>query len=214
MELDDLKANWQKETKENLNKNTQSMEQLKLILKERTTATLSGLKKKYKRIISFLIVGIFLNVLINPFLHFLLGDEGPIFRITFGGLLSLLTIVLMCLVVVFFYWLKYTSLDTDLPDRDIKTNLFQKIKGLKKSYRQEVIFIITLFSLVFVLARITSQYLGNGDFWDIFHSDILLAMLAALAMMCFYIYKRSISYKRNIKDLEDHLNQFERGVSQ
>ncbi len=212
MELDDLKENWQSETKENLNKNTQSMEQLKLILKERTTETLTGLKKKYERIISFLIVGIFLNVLINPFLHFLLGDEGPMFRITYGGLLSLVTVVVMCLVVVFFYWLKYTSLDTNLSDRDIKTTLYEKIKSLKKSYRQEIIFIITLFALLFVLARFTSQYLGNGDFLDIFHIDILLALLAALAMMCFYIYKISITYKRNIKDLEHHLHQFEKGL--
>lgn len=212
MELDDLKAHWQKETKDNLNKNTQSMEQLKLILKERTTKTLTGLKKKYERIISLLIGGIFLNVLINPFLHFLLGEEGPIFRITFGGLLSLLTVVLVCLVVVFFYWFKYTSLDIDVPDRDIRTTLGKKIKSLKRSYRQEVIFIMAVFTLLFILARVTSQYLGNGDFLDIFHIDILLAMLAALAIMCFYIYKRSITYKRNIRDLEHLLNQFERGV--
>src|SRR3546814_5699778 len=106
MELEDLKNNWRKESTENLVLNTQSMEQLQSILKEKTSGTLKGMKKKYERIISFLLAGILLNVLINPFLHFLLGDEGPIFRITFGGLLSLITLIAICVIVVFFYWLK------------------------------------------------------------------------------------------------------------
>lgn len=102
MELDDLKANWQQETKQNLDKNTQRMEQLKLVLQKRTTSTLTVLKKKYEKIITFLILGTFANVLVNPFLHFILGDKGPIFRITFGGVLSLLTMVIVCLIVIFF----------------------------------------------------------------------------------------------------------------
>lgn len=213
MELDDLKANWQKETKQNLDKNTQSMEQLKLVLQKRTTETLTTLKKKYEKIITLLILGAFLNVLINPFLHFLLGDEGPVFRITFGGLLSLVTMVVVCLIVVFFYWTKYTSLNTVLPDGNIKTMLSGKIKQLKRSHTQEVAFILTLFLLVFIMARVTSQYSGNGDFWDIFHLDIMLAMLAGFAIMIFYIYKRSIAYKRNIKDLQHHLDEFEKGLA-
>ena len=51
MELDDLKINWQKESTQNLELNKQSMEQLQLILKEKTTATLSGMKKKHEKII-------------------------------------------------------------------------------------------------------------------------------------------------------------------
>lgn len=214
MELDDLKANWQKETKQNLDKNTQSMEQLKLVLQKRTSDTLTTLKKKYEKIITLLILGAFLNVLINPFLHFLLGEEGPVFRITFGGLLSLVTMVVVCLIVVFFYWTKYTSLSTVLPDGNIKTMLSGKIKQLRRSRTQEVAFILTLFLLVFIMARVTSQYLGNGDFWDIFHLDIMLAMLAGFGIMFFYIYKRAIAYKRNISDLQHHVDEFEKGLAQ
>lgn len=61
------------------------------------------------------------------------------------------------------------------------------------------------------MGRITSQYLGNGEFWDIFRLDIALAMLAGFAIMVFFIYKRSITYKRNIKDLQHYLDEFEKG---
>src|SRR5688572_24334378 len=102
MELDDLKINWQKESTQNLEHNKQTMEQLQLVLKEKTTATLSGMKKKYQKIITLLIIGVIANIIISPFLHFLLGDDGPVFRLTYSGLLSVMTLVVICLVVILF----------------------------------------------------------------------------------------------------------------
>ena len=209
MELDDLKANWRRETEKNLAINKQSMEQLQLILQQKTTGTLTGMKKKYEKIISFLLVGIFLNVLISPFLHFLLGEEGPVFRLTFSGLLSLLTVVVMGLIVVFFYWTKYTALKTSLTPEDLKLSLSENIAGLKKSLKQEVYFIGALFVIIFILGRMTSQYLGHGSFGDIFHLDILLAMLALISMMGFYIYKRATVYKKNIQELQNYLAELD-----
>lgn len=205
MELDDLKANWQREIEKNLEINKQSMEQLQSILQQKTTGTLTGMKKKYEKIISFLLVGTLLNVLISPFLHFLLGDEGPVFRLTFSGLLSLITVVMMCLIVVFFYWLKYTALKTTISQDNLKLSLSENITGLKRSLKQEVYFIVALFVIVFICGRITSQYLGHGGFGDIFHLDIMLAMLAMISMMGFYIYKRITAYKKNIQELQKYL---------
>jgi len=208
MELEDLKNNWRKESKENLVLNTQSMEQLQSILKEKTSSTLKGMKKKYERIITFLLIGILLNVLINPFLHFLLGDEGPAFRITFGGLLSLITIVAICIIVVFFYWIKVISIKTESPDGELKSVLIKQINNLNKSLRQEIYFITAIFIFLFIIGRGTSQYLGNGSFWDIFHQDILLAILAAIALMSFYIYKRITFYRKNIYEFQKYLDEF------
>lgn len=47
MELDDLKAGWQKETDTHSQLNKKNMEQLQLILKEKTSATLIGVKKNF-----------------------------------------------------------------------------------------------------------------------------------------------------------------------
>jgi len=208
MELEDLKNNWRKESTENLVLNTQSMEQLQSILKEKTSGTLKGMKKKHERIITFLLIGILLNVLINPFLHFLLGDEGPVFRITFGGLLSLITIVAICIIVVFFYWIKVISIKTERPDGELKIVLTQHIKNLNRSLRQEIYFITAIFVFLFIIGRATSQYLGNGSFWDIFHQDILIAILAAICIFIFYIYKRASFYKKNILEFQKYLDDF------
>jgi hypothetical protein len=208
MELEDLKNNWRKESKENLVLNTQSMEQLQSILKEKTSGTLKGMKKKYERLISFLLFGILLNVLINPFLHFLLGEEGPVFRITYGGLLSLITLIVICIIVVFFYWLKVISLKTESPDGELKSVLIKQINSLNRSLRQEIYFITAIFVFLFIIGRATSEYLGNGSFWDIFHQDILLAILAAICMLGFYIYKRVSFYKKNIHEFQKYLDEF------
>ncbi|MDB5262833.1 MAG: hypothetical protein JWQ14_2114 [Adhaeribacter sp.] len=211
MELDDLKASWQRETEMNLEINKQSMEQLKLMLQEKSSGTLTGMKKKYEKIISLLMVGILLNVLVNPFLHFLLGDEGPVFRITLGGLLLLVTVVVFGLIVIFFYWLKYTTLKTVISASNLKESLTENIARFKKYLKQEISFILALFGALFICGRLSSEYLGNGKFWDIWHQDIVLAMLAAGSIMGFYIYKRARAYKKNIRELQQYLAEFDEG---
>ena len=209
MELDDLKARWQKETKENLHLNKQSMEQLQGILKDKTSNTLTGVKRKYERIISFLMIGIFLNILISPFLHFLLGDEGPVFRLTFSGLLSLITVMIMGLIVLFFYWRKYSKFNAEVINDDLRKVLRDNISKLKGSLKHEIWFITILFASIFILGRASSQFLGNGDFGDIFRKDILLAMLAGFLIMGFYIYKRISAYRKNIKELQEYLSKLD-----
>ncbi len=207
MELDDLKDNWKNETIKNLEINKQSMEQLQIILKEKTSGTLTGVKKNFEKIISLLLIGILLNILINPFLYFLLGEEGPVFKITFSGLISLFTIISICLITVLFYWLKFVSFETVVENGDLKLILKKNIAHLKKSLQHEICFIITIFISIFIIGRTTSQYLGNGNFWDIFKKDIMLALLAALLMMSLYIYLRVKHYKRNTTELQKYLDE-------
>jgi hypothetical protein len=211
MELDDLKVNWQKESTQNLEHNKQTMEQLQLILKEKTSATLSGMKKKYQKIIKLLIIGVTANVILSPFLHFLLGDDGPVFRLTYSGVFSIITFVVICLVVILFYWVKYKS--TPVVDTNLEVTLSQNIDNLKRSLKREVIFIIALFVALFTIGRMTSQYLGNGAFGDIFHTDIMLAIGAGVLMFAFYVYKRVKFYNRNIHELQQYLNEYKANIS-
>jgi hypothetical protein len=211
MELDDLKVNWQNESTQNLEHNKQTMEQLQYILKEKTTATLSGMKKKYEKIIKLLIIGVTANVILSPFLHFLLGDDGPVFRLTYSGVFSIITFVIICLVVILFYWVKFKS--TEVVNANLEVTLSQNIVNLKKSLNREVTFIIALFFMVFIIGRITSQYLGNGAFGDIFHTDIMLAIGAGALMFAFYVYKRVKFYNRNINELQQYLNEYKANIS-
>lgn len=211
MELDDLKVNWQKESTQNLEHNKQTMEQLQLILKEKTTATLSGMKKKYKTIIKLLIIGVTANVILSPFLHFLLGDDGPVFRLTYSGIFSIITFVMICLVVILFYWVKYRS--TTVVNANLEVTLSQNIDSLKRSLKLEVTFIIALFFMLFIIGRMTSQYLGNGAFGDIFHTDIMLAIGAGVLMFAFYVYKRVKFYNRNISELQQYLNEYKANIN-
>lgn len=211
MELDDLKIKWQKESNQNLEHNKQTMEQLQLILKEKTSATLSGMKKKYEKIIRLLIIGVTANVILSPFLHFLMGDDGPVFRLTYSGLLSIITLVVICLAVIFFYWVKFKS--KPVINTNLEVTLSQNINSLKTALKQEVIFIITLFVMLFAIARITSQYLGNGAFGDIFHTDIMLAIGAGVLMFAFYLYKRVRFYSKNINELQQYLSEYKANIS-
>ena len=207
MELDELKAKWQTENKQNSGQNKEAMEALKLNLKDKTGEALTQIKAKYEKIISLLFVGIFINALASPFLHFLLGDEGPVFRITLGGLLSLTTVILICLMVIFFYWIKYTNIQTSISD-NLKEGLSQNINHLKRSLKQEIGLIAAIFVSTFILARVSSQYLGNGAFGDIFRTDIMLSIAAMISLMAFFIFKRVKHYSRNITELQDYLNKY------
>ena len=211
MELDDLKLNWQKESTQNLEHNKQTMEQLQYILKEKTTATLSGMKKKYEKVITLLLIGVIINIILSPFLHFLLGDDGPVFRLTYSGVFSIITFVMICLVVILFYWVKFKS--TQVINANLEVTLSQNIVSLKSSLKREVIFIIALFFMLFIIGRMTSQYLGNGAFGDIFHTDILLAIGAGVLMFAFYVYKRVKFYNRNISELQQYLNEYKTNIN-
>lgn len=212
MELDDLKVNWQKESIQNLEQNKQTMEQLQSMLKEKTTSTLLGMKSKYEKIITLLLIGLVVNIIVSPFLHFLLGDDGPVFRLTYSGLLTSMTFVVICLVVIFFYWIKFKSMPVTVTDSELKTTLSQNISIMKRSLKQEVAFIIALFVILFTIGRMISQFLGNGAFGDIFHTDIMLAIGAGVLMFAFYLYKRLKFYNSNIDELQQYLNEYEGNI--
>jgi hypothetical protein len=202
-----LKSTWQKETDAYSQANKKDMEQLQLILKEKTSGVLVKVKKKYEAIISMILAGTFLNILLSPFLHWLLGEPGPVMRMP--PLLSLLTVIMICLIILFFYWMKYISLKTTIPADDLKLTLAEKIRELKQSFKHELYFLSVLFVVLFIIGRMVSQYNGNGNFEDIFRTDILLAMLGATLLLVFGLVRRKKQYDSNIHELKQYLSEFE-----
>ncbi len=206
MELDELKDKWQKENVEHSQLNQKNMEQLQLILQKKTSGVLVNIKKKYEKIISILLVGMFANILISPFLHWILGEEGPVFRMP--SLLPLLTVILLCIIILIFYWIKYISFNSNIVENDLKTSLAESIRNLKRSFRHEAWFLIVLFFGLFIAGRSTSQAEGNGEFWDIFRMDIMFSLLAGCLLFAFALFLRSKQYKKNISELEGYLSEF------
>jgi len=207
MDLDHLKASWQKETEIYSQVNKKDMEQLQLILKEETAGVMVSVKKRYEKIITMIMIGTFLNILISPFLRWLLGDPGPVMRMP--SPLSLMLVVVTCLVVLSFYWMKYVSLKTIIPEDDLKLTLAEHIRQLERSFKHEAYFFCILLVLLIISGRMVSQHNGNGDFGDIFRIDIMLAMLVATILLLFGLLRRKKQYDRNINELNKYLSEFD-----
>ena len=59
--------------------------------------------------------------------------------------------------------------------------------------------------LLFIVGRSSSQYLGNGDFWEILRKDIMLSLLAGITVFGFYVYKRKKHYEKYVSELQNYL---------
>lgn len=211
MELDDFKARWQKKNEQTSPLNEKNMEQIQGILREKTSGVLANVKKKYESIISIVLISLLGNLLLSPFLPWLLGVDGPIFSLPteLGRVLSLLVVLSLGIAIVFFYWLKYTSVSTTLTSHDMKTILAENIKKLEKSMRHEIYFCLGAFITLFVVARSQSQWMGYGDFWDIFRTGILVALLAAISLIGYYLFYKIKQYQQHIRELKQYLAEFD-----
>lgn len=209
MELDDLKARWLKESNSALH--GKNVEQIRSILATQTANRLLDIKKRYGRLISLVLLGIFSQILLFPLLPWIMGDSDSVYAIpiTAGKLLPLLTVVLVLVTAVCFYWIKYISSRTFITDDNLENVLSESIKTLKKSLRQEIYFFVLLFVIFLIAGRSGSQFLGNGDFGDIFKMDILLAFLVMAVIMGFYLSRRIRQYKKDLSELETYLSEFD-----
>jgi len=212
MELDDLKKGWNERTSEHSKLNNKNMEQLELILKQKTSGILNHVKTRYGRLISYMLVIIFPTLILSGFLPWLFGQDVPVYRwpITLSQALNMLVIVFLALTFVFFYWLKYTTMEVAFGGEDIKQGVKKSIEKLGRSLRHEVLFGITLFFGWVTIARSHAQVSGYGDFWDILHLDILLAIGAMVVFLGVYLIVRYREYKKYILELKGYLEEFEK----
>lgn len=211
MELDDFKATWQKQNAHQSQLNKKNMEQIQSILREKTSGVLVNVKKKYEVVISVVLLGILGNLLLSPFLPWVLGVDGPVYTLPteLGQLMSILVVTILGILIIFFYWLKYTSLETTIPRDDLRLTLSESIKKLKRSLWQEIYFFLALYVSFFMVARSQSQFMGYGDFWDIFRIDVMAALIIGLVLIGYYLFRKVRQYKKYIQELKAYLAEFE-----
>jgi len=212
MELDDLKKGWKEKTTEHLKLNNKNMEQLELILKQKTSGMLNKVKTRYGMLISYMLIAIFFSMILSGFTPWLMGQEGSVYTwpTTLDRALNMLVSVFLALTFIFFYWLKYTAMEVVFDGEDIKQAVKKNVQKLRRSLAHEVLYVLALFFGWVTIARFHSQVAGYGDFWDILHMDILLAIGALVVFLGVYLIVRYREYKKYISELKGYLEEFEK----
>src|SRR5690606_36165130 len=77
--LDDLKKGWKERTTAHAELNSKNMEQLELILKQKTSGLLNTVKAKYGSLISYMLIGIFFTLIFIGFVPWLTGQDVPVY---------------------------------------------------------------------------------------------------------------------------------------
>ena len=212
MELDDLKKGWQKRTTEQSKTNTKNVEQLEIMLKQKTSGVLNNVKKNYGSLISYVLVAIMFTLILSGFAPWLMGQEGPVYRwpTTLDRALTMLVIAGLALTFIFFYWIKYTAMETEIIGTDIKQTLQMNIEKLRNSLIHEVLYVTALFFGWMTIARFHSQVAGHGEFWDILHNDILLAIGSLAILLIVYLVVRYRQYRKHIHELREYVEEYDR----
>ena len=80
------------------------MEQLELILKQKTSGMLNNIKTRYGILISYMLIGVFFTLIFIGFAPWLMGQDVPVYTwpTTLDRALNMLVIVFLALTFVFF----------------------------------------------------------------------------------------------------------------
>lgn len=212
MELDDLKEGWQKRTTEQSKIYKKNMEQLEIILKQKTSGLLNNVKNNYGSLISYVLVAMMFTLVLCGFAPWLMGQEGPVYSLptTLDRALNVLVIALLGLTFTFFYWIKYTAIETAFIGTDIKQTLQKSIEKLKSSLIHEVLYVTALFFGWVTIARFHSQVAGYGEFWDILHNDILLSIGSLAILLFIYLVVRYRQYTKYIHELREYFEEYDK----
>jgi hypothetical protein len=204
MDLDDFKAKWQKNTEYQARSKEKTREQIQAVLAEKTAGILVSGKKKREITILRVLVGILLYLFLSPFFPWLLGVDGPFFTIPIqlGRLLPI------------FYWIKYSSMETIIPGDNLKLTLLESIKKRRSSLKNEIYFCLVSLMGVFIAFRSASQFLGYGDFWDIFRKNVFIALFVGLSLIGYYLFHKASQYRKHMQELQQYLSEFDENVTQ
>jgi hypothetical protein len=200
MELDDLKAKWQRETVNNPQLNYKTMEQLRMILDSKTTDIITSMKLKYEKIISIMLGGMLLFVLVHPIL-----TDGFTYP---GSAYGFAKMIFFYLVLLIFYWQKLRNINHLQLSDHLKERMEQLLKMLQRNYRTEIIFVVVFFISMIVIGRFFFgkglQELDDRGFVIGFPLSVLFA-----GAFIFLIVKR---YKDKIKELKEYLAEYDRAA--
>ncbi|GAA4427911.1 hypothetical protein GCM10023188_11560 [Pontibacter saemangeumensis] len=197
MELDDLKATWQRETENNAHLPYKTMEQLQQILNSRTEDMVTSLKRKYEKIISIMLGGMLLFVLVHPIL-----TDGFTYP---GSINGFVKAMFFYVVLLIFYWQKLKNINHLQLSDHIKERMEQLLLMLQRNYRTEVIFVVAFFVGVIFIGRF---FYGKG-LQDLDDTGVLIGLPLAILFSGAMVYLIIRRYRGKIKEMKAYLAEYE-----
>lgn len=194
MELDDLRTNWKKETAAASAKN---VEQLHAMLKRKASGLLASVKKKYEKIISIMLGGMLVYILAMPVL-----TDGFTYP---GSVNGFAKAMFFYLLLIIFYWEKLKTISNLELSDDLKERLEQLVRKLKRDRRNEIVFVIALFTGFIIIGRF---FYGKG-FNGIFNTDVVIAFFLGLVFAGIVIYRIVQKYGKQLRELQEYLSEYD-----
>jgi len=201
MELDDLKAGWEKETDYQIGSGRKDISQLQFMLHNKAGDMLTRIRKRYEMIISCLLFSVMISILVHPIISDDFNYPGSASGFVKGMMLYLL--------VLLFYWLKLVNINNISLSDQIRERLEDMLKWQKRSLRLEAGFIV----LAFVGGPLVSRFVYHGrGFTDLDDIGVRIAVPAGLILMSIILYIIIKRHRRNILELQGYLAEYtERG---
>lgn len=200
MELEDLKARWQKDTNVHTRLNTKDMQNIQTILTGKAADMITSLKRKYEKIIGTMLGGMLLIVLVFPFLSD--GFSWP------GSVSGFAKAMFFYLILILFYWAKLKTVNNlELSDH-IKERLEQLLTMLNKNLRIELYFVAAFFVAFIVIGRF---FYGHG-LEGILKPEVIGGSVIAVAFTGLVLLLINRRYKKQISELEGYLGEYEKAV--
>src|SRR5690606_910149 len=197
MELDDLKAGWEKETDYQIVSGRKDINQLQFMLYNKAGDMLTRIRKRYEMIISCLLFSIVIYALVHPVISDDFNYPGSTSGFVKGMLLYML--------VLLFYWLKLVNINNLGLSDQIKERLEQMLRLQRRSLRLEAAFIV----LVFVGGPLVSRFVYHGKgFTDLDDLGVRIAVPAGLLLMGVILYIIVKRHNRNIHELQGYLSEY------
>lgn len=200
MELDDLKAGWGKDAEYQIGSGTKNLNQLQLMLHNKTGDMLTRIRRRYEMIISCLLFSIVIYALIHPVISDDFNYPGSTSGFVKGMLLYML--------VLLFYWLKLVNINNlELSDL-IRERLQQLLRLQKRSLGLEAGFIV----LAFIGGPLVSRFVYHGKgFTDLDDPGVRIAVPVGLLLMGVILYVIIKRHRRNINELQGYLGEYGEG---
>lgn len=197
MELENLKNSWKKENNMYTQLHLKDMSALEQMLTGKTFDLIASLRRKYEKIITMMLISMFLMVIIFPML-----SDG----FTYPGSISGFTkCMFFYLLLLGFYWAKLRGIYyLDLSDF-LKERLEQLLTMSRRSLRIEVGFSVAFYVGLLTVGRF---FYGKGLEGLATMEMLLLFLLSFLfaGAMIFLIVRR---HHRQIKELKSYLKEYQ-----
>ena len=198
MELDNLKAKWQKDAEKHSQLNKKDMDQIRFILRGKASDLITSVRKNYEKIISAMLGSMVLILIV-----FAVISDGFTYP---GSAYGFAKCMFFYLVLIIFYWEKLKNVNNlELSDH-LKERLEQILKMLKRNQRIEV----TFAGFFFVAFILVGRFFYGKGLNDIFKPEVVIGFAVAVLFTGFVIHRIIKRYKRQINEMEGYLGEYKR----